>query len=625
MIPAIVLLLFYLFILILIITKIFRKSKFEKKESNENEKLKKLLGCEKYQSNECYFFILKEEFKTQYEIDLLIKKLQNEVKQENKKFITFLIDLTIQYKKFLILDDDLFSLFKFNHNPLIRYDIKNYNPFISKYLDISSLLSEKILQQELSIINYKITTDEFVNLFYSKQFQNYQEIVSHKNESVTLTNNKILYNLDLPNIYDQIEHYPILKFPKTNNIIKLPITGKIGRIGKSELSFVKLIKNNLPEQFEVSVNKVLVCKNHIVYEPDIVVFSEKFNLYIDIEIDEPYEGLNNVDERKPIHYIDIDCNRNLSFTRRGWVVLRFSEKQIVLEPENCYNFLAELLYRLTQEKISYKLDFPNSEPRWSYEDAIEMSKNFFRENYLGIRPGGFNSFEPTKNQINISDKKGDEIEKFIHETPIYLTRKDIESRNNNSIDNYRIIQKTINENKFLKISTKNMSDVVQPKRMDQNCFLAYSYVFNQDRTYNFLEVYPIEIKDNYYTERIEFNGYNVRDIQNFLKKRQHKSCFLRMEYESYSDQGGRYIWYPIDNNYSNLIENAGKLTIRTITDVTCINNYDFNDLEFIKAFCFNRNQERTFKVSEDRVKWIEELDIDINRTDKTEYLDDLPF
>lgn len=168
---TILLLLIYLFLIISIISFISRKLKEEKNitESNDNKTLKNILGCKKYEAIECYFFILKEEFQTHYEIDLLIKKLQNQFNYENKKFLIYLIDLTIQYRNFLNLSDDQIKLFNFQNNSLIRYDIENYNSFINKYLTISHLLSESIKQQELLHKNDNITTDEFIDLFYSRQ------------------------------------------------------------------------------------------------------------------------------------------------------------------------------------------------------------------------------------------------------------------------------------------------------------------------------------------------------------------------------------------------------------------------------------------------------------------------
>ena len=68
------------------------------------------------------------------------------------------------------------------------------------------------------------------------------------------------------------------------------------------------------------------------YEPDIVL-KDRSNkhILIDIEIDEPYD----LSSRVPTHCLGRDNKRDDFFSRRGWVVVRFTEYQIVTQINEC--------------------------------------------------------------------------------------------------------------------------------------------------------------------------------------------------------------------------------------------------------------------------------------------------
>lgn len=108
----------------------------------------------------------------------------------------------------------------------------------------------------------------------------------------------------------------------------------------------------------------------------------KENLYIDIEIDEPYDIVS----RKPIHYLGNGDNlRDRYFIRNGWCVLRFAEQQIKDNVEGVINYVKRILRWLTDEsEIKFHEDTLDSINRWSYEEAMEMSSNSIREKYLGL-------------------------------------------------------------------------------------------------------------------------------------------------------------------------------------------------------------------------------------------------
>ena len=67
------------------------------------------------------------------------------------------------------------------------------------------------------------------------------------------------------------------------------------------------------------------------------------NIFLDIEIDEPYEGINDIKNRKPTHFRFADVNRNNEFKNRGWIVVRFAEIQIHQNPDGCCRFIADVI------------------------------------------------------------------------------------------------------------------------------------------------------------------------------------------------------------------------------------------------------------------------------------------
>lgn len=73
------------------------------------------------------------------------------------------------------------------------------------------------------------------------------------------------------------------------------------------------------------------------FYPDFLICEK--GLFIDVEIDEPYVG----NDGTPIHYVDnqygfctsVDKERNDYITSQGFEIIRFSEEQIFLHPQEC--------------------------------------------------------------------------------------------------------------------------------------------------------------------------------------------------------------------------------------------------------------------------------------------------
>lgn len=115
------------------------------------------------------------------------------------------------------------------------------------------------------------------------------------------------------------------------------------------------------------------------YVPDFVFYDQDLNLYIDIEIDEPYIGYN----LQPIHYIGSDDKRDIQFNSKGWVVIRFAEVQIIRFPDQCIDYISKLVNcLLCADPIDSILFTGNKIKRWSHAEAQKLCKQDYRNIYL---------------------------------------------------------------------------------------------------------------------------------------------------------------------------------------------------------------------------------------------------
>lgn len=209
-----------------------------------------------------------------------------------------------------------------------------------------------------------------------------QKIVTTINESIkieyggTVSTNKFL------GIFEH-DTYPSFKTPrlgatilKPQQISQKPIIGYTEPLMLEELR--KLCKINTELRIIENVG-IPISGCHWQFVPDFVIYHERVNLYIDIEIDEPYV----MESRKPIHCIDgRDIERDKYIINNGWVIIRYSERQV-------YKHLDETIKDL-QSKISWLIDddvCPSSllsDNRWTHDEAKILAKENYREQYLGV-------------------------------------------------------------------------------------------------------------------------------------------------------------------------------------------------------------------------------------------------
>ncbi|GAB4128958.1 MAG: hypothetical protein OHK0045_06930 [Raineya sp.] len=151
--------------------------------------------------------------------------------------------------------------------------------------------------------------------------------------------------------------------------------------GRSELFFYRYLQKFFPEQIYTDM-ALPIGKTY--YYPDFMLINKKYQLYVDIEIDEPYnfKGL-------PTHTEGSDDKRNAYFVQCGWIVIRFSEEQIARQPLQCCKFIAQTLVKVSKDKnllqgLEHIPDLNFYPACWNEKRAKEMALNKTRENYMKL-------------------------------------------------------------------------------------------------------------------------------------------------------------------------------------------------------------------------------------------------
>ena len=239
------------------------------------------------------------------------------------------------------------------------------------------------------------------------------------NESLLST--RKLVNYEPSNKFKQTvpPSFPLVLMPAKNTVIKPPVNGKTSNKGMTEESFCR---DFLMRYFKDQVfDSLTVFMGLTPYEPDLAFIDSTSgkNIFIDIEIDEPYDGIS----RKPTHYLTqngtFDDNRNKGFTDRGWMVIRFAEEQIVKYPNECARFIGEVINSVNPLFTSTCLDFPGSLKSismWTDAEARAFAAAKKREKYLGISE--FFASGGTRDYKIMDSNLGKEIEETINQNKV---------------------------------------------------------------------------------------------------------------------------------------------------------------------------------------------------------------
>jgi hypothetical protein len=199
----------------------------------------------------------------------------------------------------------------------------------------------------------------------------------------------------IPNNHFRNYCFPAVYMPNANSAIKFPRKADRGIKGATEGKFLLSLQKHFSKHLYVFDDRIVaIADNSRPYEPDFTLQNERngLNLFMDIEIDEPYDG----NSRVATHYSGADDYRNQYFCNRGWIVIRFSEKQIVANALGCCRLIAEVIASVdTNYVIAEALSqiaIVEKENFWSKFQAEQWAEETIREKYLGIT-----KFEPQTN------------------------------------------------------------------------------------------------------------------------------------------------------------------------------------------------------------------------------------
>ena len=167
-----------------------------------------------------------------------------------------------------------------------------------------------------------------------------------------------------------------------NNRVQLPRNSSNAQQGVSEQQFFRYLLRYFPtacQGMEFQIPNSSFC-----YSADFVLYHQQSGLGVDIEIDEPYEGRTG----EPHHCLDQgkDSRRNQFFIDNNWIVIRFSEKQVVQHPDSCCKVIASAIARITGDYsclVSLQ-DVPALflDKQWTIKQAKRMAKTNYRQSYL---------------------------------------------------------------------------------------------------------------------------------------------------------------------------------------------------------------------------------------------------
>jgi hypothetical protein len=174
-----------------------------------------------------------------------------------------------------------------------------------------------------------------------------------------------------------------------------------GKRGASEDYFI----NQIVKFYDCQIyrNSPINCKNiGFTYYPDIVLFFAKINVAIALEIDEPY----TLKDGTPIHYYieedgfpifpdeeivtpgssNIFTSRSKEITNEGYILIRFAEEQVVLQPDACCKYIHDRINRqfgfeICKKDLTYTKAI-NRISTWTFDEAKTMYRNNHRERYL---------------------------------------------------------------------------------------------------------------------------------------------------------------------------------------------------------------------------------------------------
>ncbi len=159
--------------------------------------------------------------------------------------------------------------------------------------------------------------------------------------------------------------------------------GSIAPKGEAEDKFGDCLRQYFPGKIHSGLTLNIRDYPH-PYTPDFAYLDSSLKLHIDIELDEPYAYKT----KEPTHYLGAwkDNNRNDFFLDKGWLVIRFSEEQVVRHPKSCCKTIASAIAEVLGDSsvLNQFANVPNLQQmsHWTQSEAEDMAASGYRDKYL---------------------------------------------------------------------------------------------------------------------------------------------------------------------------------------------------------------------------------------------------
>lgn len=209
-----------------------------------------------------------------------------------------------------------------------------------------------------------------------------QRLVEYQSELVGYEEERILHRDECFNLAQS----QVFEFLRESSGPEAESNGT--RRGRSEPYFESELRDYFPSN-HIFTGQQMVLYPDYPYTADFCYYNPNINLYIDIEIDEPYTPYEIVDRITPIHTIDRhnrnENDRNRYFIDNGWFVIRFAEEQVMQEPYLCCQAIEDLIYDITGIEVTHHFRSENELTiieRWTWDEAYEMAENDYRQGYF---------------------------------------------------------------------------------------------------------------------------------------------------------------------------------------------------------------------------------------------------
>lgn len=322
--------------------------------------------------------------------------------------------------------------------------------------------------------------------------------------------------------------YPYIVSPDHDSKVSLPDNSRSDIFSYSTKAFFEHLKDSdFPISSSIGFSLPTIGRS-TPYEPEITLYDSNLNLYLAVEIDEPYHQYY----RFPLNYRTKDVetgeisysnqNKDIFFKNNGWYVIHFSEEQIITKPDECIKLLRNIVLELIQKEFEPVIF--NPENRWDITEAIAWEKEFRRESYLHIQQFNRPFFIEDAENTVVSTEHNSDTEApnviFNEEKHIYTDERDTSGAANYIsvttliekffpyFDEEAYIQKFIAQGKTREevIEKKNEPSRLGTKMHEQIEFFLKGKEHDED----FKE---FDLFKNFYKEQIERRGLKFFDAE----------------------------------------------------------------------------------------------------------------